>query len=83
MLIILSVVFIFQFAVTDSFVKHGSFPIPIYQGCYFEIPNDDGNRLLKGPAQSYNNNTPQRCSENCFKMGYLYFGVTYGYRIRH
>ncbi|XP_025423118.1 uncharacterized protein LOC112692604 isoform X2 [Sipha flava] len=64
--------------ITSNYVEYGSFPIPIYLGCYSEIPNDEGNRLLKGPAQPYSNNTPQRCSEICFKKGYLYFGVTYG-----
>lgn len=60
-------------------MEHGSYPIAIYLGCYSETPNDDENRLLKGPAQPYPDNTPQRCSEICYKMGYLYFGVTYGY----
>ncbi|VVC39997.1 Hypothetical protein CINCED_3A002549 [Cinara cedri] len=63
---------------SSNFIGHGGYPIPIYLGCYSETPGDDENRLLKGPAQPYNNNTPERCSEICFKMGYLYFGVTYG-----
>lgn len=58
---------------------HGGYPIPIYLECYAETPNDDENRLLKGPAGPYTNNTPQKCSEICFKMGYLFFGVSYGY----
>ncbi|KAL4131837.1 hypothetical protein QTP88_009086 [Uroleucon formosanum] len=69
--------------ITDSskasnFMGHGGYPIPIYLGCYAETPNDDENRLLKGPAGPYTYNTPQKCSEICFKMGYLFFGVTYG-----
>lgn len=58
---------------------HGGYPIPIYLGCYAETPNDDENRLLKGPAGPLNYNTPQKCSEKCFNMGFLFFGVTYGY----
>lgn len=60
-------------------MQHGGYPIPIYLGCYSETPNDDENRLLKGPARPYTDNTPMECSKICFKMGYLYFGVTYGY----
>ncbi|XP_026809559.1 uncharacterized protein LOC113551491 [Rhopalosiphum maidis] len=65
-------------SISKNFVGHGSFPIPIYLGCYAETPNDDENRILKGPAGPYNNNTPQKCLEICFMMGYLYFGNTYG-----
>ncbi|CAH1711664.1 unnamed protein product [Aphis gossypii] len=65
-------------SISNNFIERGSFPIPIYLGCYSETPNDDENRILKGPAGPYNNNTPQRCSEICFRMGYLYFGNTYG-----
>lgn len=61
---------------------HGGYPIPIYLGCYAETPNDDENRLLKGSAGPYTYNTPQKCSEICFKMGYLFFGVTYGYLLK-
>lgn len=69
--------------ITDSskasnFMGHGGYPIPIYLGCYAETPNDDENRLLKGPAGPLNYNTPQKCSEKCFNMGFLFFGVTYG-----
>ncbi|XP_022166764.1 uncharacterized protein LOC111031217 [Myzus persicae] len=65
-------------SISHNYIERGSFPIPIYLGCYSETPNDDENRLLKGPAGPYNNNTPQRCLEICFRMGYLYFGNTYG-----
>eukprot|EP00102_Acyrthosiphon_pisum_P012999 XP_008182377.1 PREDICTED: uncharacterized protein LOC100165182 [Acyrthosiphon pisum] len=65
-------------SISNNYIERGSFPIPIYLGCYSETPNDDENRLLKGPAGPYNNNTPQRCLEICFRMGYLYFGNTYG-----
>lgn len=64
-----------------NFLRHGGFPIPIYLGCYFETPNDYKNRILKGQNVHYVDNTPQKCSEFCFKMGYLYFGVTNGYII--
>lgn len=60
-------------------MEHGGYPIPIYLGCYAETPNDAKNRLLKGLSKAYENNTPQICSEICFNMGYLYFGVTKGY----
>lgn len=73
----------FQFSESTNFIRHGGYPIPIYLGCYTETPNDDENRLLKGPAQPYSNNTPLACSEICFNKGYLYFGVTYGYYIFH
>ncbi|XP_050420558.1 uncharacterized protein LOC126833331 [Adelges cooleyi] len=61
-----------------NFISRGGYPTAIYLGCYAENANDPENRLLKGPAQPYNNNTPQKCSEICFKMGYVYAGVTYG-----
>jgi len=70
--------FVLLISVSKNFVGHGSFPIPIYLGCYAESPNDDENRILKGQAGPYNNNTPQKCLEICFMMGYLYFGNTYG-----
>lgn len=68
------------FSVSSNFLHHSGYPIPIYLGCYSERPNDEENRLLKGPAKPYTNNTPMECSKICFKMGYLYFGVTYGYK---
>lgn len=75
----LMLIFLFYcFLVSYNYIERGSFPIPIYLGCYSETPNDDENRLLKGPAGPYKNNTPQRCLEICFRMGYLYFGNTYG-----
>lgn len=63
----------------ENFNKHGGYPIPIYLGCYVETPNVNEIRLLKGTVESLENNTPQKCSETCFNMGYLYFGVTNGY----
>jgi len=71
--------YILSFSEFGNFKKHGGYLIPIYLGCFAEMPNDDENRLLKGPIQSHNNITIQKCSEICFNMGYLYFGVTYGY----
>ncbi|XP_060850898.1 uncharacterized protein LOC132929522 [Rhopalosiphum padi] len=62
----------------NNFIAHGGYPIPIYLGCYAETPNDDENRLLKGPAGPITYNTPQKCSVKCFNMGFLFFGVTYG-----
>lgn len=67
-----------MFSEFGNFLKHGGYPIPIYLGCYSETPKDEDNRLLKGPSISQNNNTPKTCSETCFSMGYLYFGVTAG-----
>lgn len=52
-----------------NFLSHGGYPMPIYLGYYYETPNDDETRLLKGLP--YTNNSPQKCK------GYLYFGFTY------
>jgi len=62
----------------ENFNKHGGYPIPIYLGCYFETSNVNEIRLLRGTSEILKNNTPQKCSEICFNMGYLYSGVTNG-----
>lgn len=55
-----------------------SYPQAIYLGCYWEKMGDDKNRLLKFFHEHYVDNTPQKCSEECFKIGFLYSGTTYG-----
>ncbi|VVC27971.1 Hypothetical protein CINCED_3A001078 [Cinara cedri] len=55
-----------------------SYPQAIYLGCYKENKFDDRNRLLKVPYKGFPDNTPQKCSEECFKIGFLYSGTTYG-----
>ncbi|XP_050533043.1 uncharacterized protein LOC126901001 isoform X2 [Daktulosphaira vitifoliae] len=56
-----------------------SFPREIYLGCLQERVSDDDNRLLKTFLNHYLDNSPQKCSEECFKNGYLYSGLTNGY----
>lgn len=53
-----------------------NYPKAIYLGCYDESKKDDDHRLLKYPYKSFPDNTPQKCSEECFKLGYLYSGTT-------
>uniref|UniRef100_A0A2H8TH86 non-specific serine/threonine protein kinase n=1 Tax=Melanaphis sacchari TaxID=742174 RepID=A0A2H8TH86_9HEMI len=52
------------------------YPQAIYLGCYGEKMGDDKNRLLKFFHKKYWDNTPQKCSEECFKIGFLYSGTT-------
>jgi hypothetical protein len=58
-----------------------SYPQAIYLGCYGEKMGDDKNRLLKFPHERYEDNTPQKCSEECFKIGFLYSGTTNGEKL--
>lgn len=55
-----------------------SYPRAIYLGCYKENTYDEYNRLLKFPHEGYPDNVPQKCSEECFKIGFLYSGTTNG-----
>jgi len=66
----------FEFSESKNFLGNGGYPLSIYLGCYSEIANDPENRLLKGPVKSFDKNTPQKCLEMCFNLGYLYFGLT-------
>ncbi|XP_050537386.1 uncharacterized protein LOC126903300 isoform X2 [Daktulosphaira vitifoliae] len=65
-------------SINSGLVSRGSYPIAMYLGCFAENANDEENRLLKNPIGPNNHNTPQKCSEICFKKGYVYAGVTYG-----
>ncbi|XP_025406121.1 uncharacterized protein LOC112680294 isoform X2 [Sipha flava] len=58
-----------------------SYPQAIYLGCYGEKMGDEKNRLLKFPHERYEDNTPQKCSEECFKIGFLYSGTTNGEKL--
>lgn len=45
-----------------------------YLGCFEENEN---NRIYNSFSRSYSKNTPEFCSNLCYKMGYTYMGVTY------
>jgi len=45
-----------------------------YLGCYEESQN---NRIFNGYSRSFTVNTPEFCSNLCYKFGYTYSGVTY------
>ncbi|XP_026823481.1 uncharacterized protein LOC113561334 isoform X2 [Rhopalosiphum maidis] len=62
----------------SSRIGEENYPQAIYLGCYEERKGDDNNRLLKFPHERYPDNTPQKCSEECFKIGFLYSGSTNG-----
>lgn len=64
-----------------NFAGEESYPQAIYLGCYGEKMGDDKNRLLKFPHERYEDNTPQKCSEECFKIGFLYSGTTNGEKL--
>ncbi|XP_050059331.1 uncharacterized protein LOC114123800 isoform X3 [Aphis gossypii] len=62
----------------SSKIGEEKYPQAIYLGCFGERMGDDKNRLLKFPHERYRDNTPQKCSEECFKIGFLYSGLTNG-----
>lgn len=45
-----------------------------YLGCFEE---NQLNRIFNGYSKSFTVNTPEFCSELCYKFGYYYSGVTY------
>ncbi|XP_060876389.1 uncharacterized protein LOC132949489 isoform X2 [Metopolophium dirhodum] len=61
-----------------SIIGEEKYPQAIYLGCFGERMGDDKNRLLKFPHERYDDNSPQKCSEECFKIGFLYSGTTNG-----
>lgn len=45
-----------------------------YLGCYEE---NEQKRIFNGFSQSFSMNTPEFCSNLCYKFGFSYCGVTY------
>lgn len=45
-----------------------------YLGCFEESQN---NRIFNSYSKSFPTNTPEFCSNLCYKFGYTYSGVTY------